>query len=67
MGKPINLVITDTKNTIIQLLNEMHMPITVMQLVIDNVKSIVDNDARKIVEVDRVKYQESLNKKEENL
>lgn len=65
MDKPLNLVIIDTEEHIIKLLNEMKMPVKVMQMVVDEIKRIVDSQAGVIIINDRKKYTDEMQKESE--
>jgi ribose 5-phosphate isomerase len=65
MEKPLNLVIIDAEEQVVKVLNEMKMPIKVMQMVIDEVKRIVDSQAGVTFINERKQYDEYLKSQEE--
>lgn len=60
--KPFNLKVIDTKQEIISKLSQF--PIAVSQMIINEVKQIVDANVNIITAEERQKYNESLNKKD---
>lgn len=55
-----NLIILDTKEKIINILNESKLPVTVMQYIIKDVKEIVDLNAENIIAKERIDKEKSL-------
>lgn len=53
-----NLVILDTKEKIIDLLNKSKLPVTVMQYIIKDVKEIVDLNAENIIAKEKLQQKE---------
>lgn len=63
--KSTNLVILETKEKIIDVLNQAKLPITVNQMIIKEAKETVDSIANQIIEKDRIQYENYLNSKKE--
>lgn len=63
--KPIDLVIIDTQEQILKLLNEMRAGVKVMTLVIDEVKRNIESQANGIYITERKDYNEKLEKEKE--
>lgn len=63
--KSTNLVILETKEKIINLLEKAKVPITVNQMIIKEVKEVIDEAAENIVRKDRIEYEEYLNSEKE--
>ncbi|AJA42874.1 hypothetical protein [Clostridium tetani] len=66
-SKSFNLVYLDTKEKIINTLNEVGLPVVAMQSMINEIKQIVDSNVTSIVTQERENYFNELenNKKEE--
>lgn len=64
--KSTNLVILETKDKIIQTLDEANLPITVHQMIVNEIKDSIDRAARYQIEKDRVEYEDHLNSSEKN-
>lgn len=62
MDKPFNLKVIDTKQEIISMLSQF--PITISQMIINEIKQVVDANVTMITSEDRQEYEESLNKKD---
>ncbi|APH20959.1 hypothetical protein [Clostridium botulinum] len=64
--KSTNLVILETKDKIIQTLDEANLPITVHQMIVNEIKDSIDRAARYQIEKDRVEYEDYRNSLEKN-
>ncbi|HCL4455029.1 TPA: hypothetical protein N2D10_003052 [Clostridium botulinum] len=64
--KSTNLVILEIKDKIIQTLNEANLPMTVHQMIINEIKDSIDRATRIQIEKDRIKYEDHLNSSEKN-
>ncbi|HDK7314308.1 TPA: hypothetical protein PTV97_003447 [Clostridium botulinum] len=64
--KSTNLVILETKDKIIQALDEANLPITVHQMIVNEIKDSIDRATRYQIEKDRVEYEDHLNFEEKN-
>ncbi|HCL4447045.1 TPA: hypothetical protein N2D16_002649 [Clostridium botulinum] len=64
--KSTNLVILETKDKIIQTLDEANLPITVHQMIVNEIKDSIDRATRYQIEKDRVEYEDNLNSSEKN-
>ncbi|NCI19877.1 hypothetical protein EJM73_08180 [Clostridium botulinum] len=62
--KSTNLVILEIKDKIIQTLNEANLPMTVHQMIINEIKDSIDRATRIQIEKDRIKYEGHLNSSE---
>jgi galactitol-specific phosphotransferase system IIB component len=63
--KPLNLLISETEENILRLLNELNVPVKVMQLVLNEVKQNLDIQASQIISQETNEYYESLKKESE--
>ncbi|HDK7195079.1 TPA: hypothetical protein PTV74_003389 [Clostridium botulinum] len=64
--KSTNLVILEIKDKIIKTLDEANLPITVHQMIINEIKNSIDMAARIQIEKDRVEFEDHLNSSEKN-
>ncbi|MBD5589207.1 hypothetical protein [Clostridium botulinum] len=62
--KSTNLVILETKDKIIQALDEANLPITVHLMIINEIKDSIYIAARKQIEKDRIEYEDHVNSEE---
>lgn len=60
--KSTNLIIKDTEIKIINSLNDAKLPITIIQMILNEVKKIIDKNADKLLENERIQYEDALNK-----
>ncbi|EQB4340366.1 hypothetical protein ACYJ2U_001740 [Clostridium botulinum] len=65
--KSTNLVILETKDKIIQSLDEASLPITVHQMIINEIKDSIDRATRIQLEKDRIEYEDQLNSSEKEV
>lgn len=61
LQKSPNLIILETKNKIINTLSEANLPMTVHQMIINEIKDGIDKATLKQIEKDRIEYEDYLN------
>lgn len=59
--KSTNLVILEIKDKIIKTLDEANLPMTVHQMIINEIKDSIDRATRIQIEKDRIEYEDHLN------
>ncbi|MBY6842738.1 hypothetical protein [Clostridium botulinum] len=59
--KSTNLVILEIKDKIIKTLDEANLPMTVHQMIINEIKDSIDRATRIQIEKDRIEYEDYLN------
>lgn len=59
--KSTNLIILETKDEIINTLLKAHLPITVCQMIVHEIKDSIDKIAFNQIEKDRMEYEDHLN------
>ncbi|APR02403.1 hypothetical protein [Clostridium botulinum] len=64
--KSTNLVILEIKDKIIKTLDEANLPMTVHQMIINEIKDSIDRATRIQIEKDRIEYEDHLNSVEKN-
>ena len=57
MGKPIDLVVAETKENILQILNSAGLPITILNLILSDIHGIVK--AQEKATLDRLRAEEA--------
>lgn len=63
MDKPINLYIVETKENILNEIKKSNLPITIIQMIINEIANVINAQADNIVKKEKVEY---LKQKEEN-
>lgn len=63
MDKPINMYIVETKENIWNEIKKSNLPITIIQMIINEIANVINAQADNIVKKEKVEY---LKQKEEN-
>lgn len=59
MDKPFNLQVVDTKQDMLKVIEQSHLPATAIQMILKEISQAVDIQTQQILEKEKIEYEKS--------